>query len=335
MKFEPGLGLNLMQYARAINLVASRQFKRVYSLNIKVYKPVFLYIADPNMDAKKRKESTFDPRKEASTPKRTHTWETTTRSSVKYTIPRRKEQANDVHTSKAPDSYPKGKSHWEGSYYKKPRGLNAVLYKNVYNYLSNIFLITDPRLRQEKRRAKEQKQTKEVDNKEKLHYLKWVKNEAIPTAHKNIRYYEKLANTIRHDIYTSEEQLSAARAMNNMGGNIDVKNALKLRAQMDTKLVEVLVKLDEHKNQLKELYRKKGECESNKFFEMLEKVIVSETPRSHVPSRSFSFTQDVYKRQKQQQDLNSQQSSAQGSTSVHNLAQHPILSSLSSHPSIS
>ena len=160
-------------------------------------------------------------------------------------------------------------------------------------------------------------------------YLKWLKHEAIPKGHKNIKYYEQLADTIRADIFNSEEQLCAAKAMNAMGGNIDIRHATKLRAQMDVKLSETLANIEAHKNSLKKLYKQQGEKERRCFEDEVDAVKLGKTPCTN-NSRTLLFPQDSLKRGCQQPNEISQPRSLEQATTE--LGRHPLLQNLEPAP---
>ena len=133
---------------------------------------------------------------------------------------------------------------------------------------------------------------------------------------------------MRNDIFTSEEQLSAARAMNEMGCNVDIKQATKLRQQMDTKLAEILTKLEEKKVHLRDLYKQQGELTNTQFHDEVEKVnlkwtVTNVTPCT--PSRLFLSLKKVNIREEHSSIHTSSHQVAGPSTS---LISHPLLSHL-------
>ena len=149
----------------------------------------------------------YDPRAIAETPKKLYTWESVTRTSSSFKIPKgRRASAESKATTVNPQvNYTYAKKTKEDNdrrreQNKRGRKWNRYGLRNkLYN--ANV-TISDPRRRPSR-------DVEEPDHKLNsiLHYLNCVTYEAIPCKEKNIQYYEKLADTIRQDIacllYTS------------------------------------------------------------------------------------------------------------------------------------
>ena len=218
-------------------------------------------------------KSKYDPRASASAPVRAHTWETISKTSQDYKIPKKttttfKPTQDHVipsvtrkslyaKTIQERDAQIKLNNHRNrGITQLKSLPLLQVYmqFKNRPNPMALFYL--DPR-----KKAVAHPAYAQAEETEDQKYLKWLNQDAIPNTRKNIDYYEKLADNIRHDIFVSEEQISAAETMKKQGVQIDITTAVKLRRQMDEKLVETLTKQLKQKTKLQGLLKVKSETE--------------------------------------------------------------------------
>ena len=229
----------------------------------------FLSAGGPIMPSKK-----YDPRAMAKAPKRLYTWETVTRTSSNFKIPKSRSTMPDSTSHKA-ESQPRNTYAQKAKDDKEKR--------------------KEQRGRDPRRRPKEA--TEEEDHKLNsiLHYLNWVTYEAIPCKERNIQYYEQLADTIRLDIARNEEQLHDAQLTTLQNDQTNGMTIRKLRRQMELKLEETIVKLQKQKKDLEGLNRAQTEhIDKLKAGNKNVKTIISARlllSRLH----NYVFLQDIYK----------------------------------------
>ena len=120
----------------------------------------------------------------------------------------------------------------------------------------------------------------QTQKQEDIRYLQWINNEAIPLLHKNIDYFEQLANTIRTDIVANEYQQNAARIMAEQGQQTNIEVMTKLRGQMEDKLKETLVKLERQNKNVTGLYKLR-----NEYMIKICLLYTSPSPRDRQKSR--------------------------------------------------
>ena len=174
-----------------------------------------------------------------------------------------------------------GQHSQEGNITKPQSQPRSSAYADTAKRLKHRCAPTDlPRWKQRDPRRKITTTTPSAADKkrsEDINYLTWLIKEAIPTNNKSTVYYEKLADNIRADIFTSEQQLEAAKIMSTLGEEVDIGVALKLRKQMDDKLVETLGKLERLKKNLAGLHKLRAEYEAK-----------TNDPTSYIQNRDYT-----------------------------------------------
>ena len=167
-----------------------------------------------------RQVKNYDPREAAKVPKKQYTWETVTKTSNHFKIPKGKPCNTKVAIETRKVEGPSKPTYAEKAETDRlQRSKRTSRGNKTYTYVMPCYIAIMKNLLADPRRQPQASITSAGDPKrqEDQRYLNWIITDGIPNTARNVQYFEKLADNIRQDIGTSELQLQAVRDMEKQG----------------------------------------------------------------------------------------------------------------------